>query len=158
MKRNELRLTPFRPCVAGKKKVIAAMAVAAAMAFSFGVAAADDLAATNAADLSRLADMDISQLMQVKVSILGPSETVSQTPAAVSVVTQDQIQRSGAMNIPEALRLVPGLDVAQVDSSQWAVSARGFNDTLPTNCWFSRTVAISTRRFIPVCFGMCRRR
>jgi iron complex outermembrane receptor protein len=92
-------------------------------------AAAADLVATNAADLSELANMDISQLMQVKVSILGPSTSVSQTPAAVSVVTQDQIQRSGAMNIPEALRLVPGLDVAQVDSSQWAVSARGFNDT-----------------------------
>ena len=129
MKHNELMLTPFRPCRAGKKKLIAALAVAAAMVLSLGVAAADDLAVTNAADLSRLADMDISQLMQVKVSILGPSETVSQTPAAVSVVTQDQIQRSGAMNIPEALRLVPGLDVAQVDGSQWAVSARGFNDT-----------------------------
>ena len=89
---------------------------------------ADDVTATNSADLSKLADMDISQLMQVKVSILGPSESVSQTPAAVSVVTQDDIKRSGAMNLPEALRLVPGMDVAQVDSSQWAVSARGFND------------------------------
>ena len=72
--------------------------------------------------------MDISQLMQVKVSILGSAQTVSQTPAAVSVITQDDIQRSGARNFPEALRLVPGMDVAQVDSSQWAVSARGFND------------------------------
>ncbi len=96
---------------------------------SYGRAAADDLAATNGTDLSQLANMDISQLMQVKVSILGPSTSVSQTPAAVAVVTQDQIQRSGAMNLPEALRLVPGLDVAQVDASQWAVSARGFNDT-----------------------------
>ena len=92
-------------------------------------ASADDLTATNNADLARLADMDINQLMQVKVSILGPSETVSETPAAVSVVTQNDIKRSGAMNIPEALRLVPGMDVAQVDASQWAVSARGFNDT-----------------------------
>jgi iron complex outermembrane receptor protein len=91
-------------------------------------AVADQMSATTDADLSKLADMDISQLMQVKVSILGPSETVSQTPAAVSVVTQDDIQRSGAMNIPEALRLVPGMDVAQVDASQWAVSTREFND------------------------------
>jgi iron complex outermembrane recepter protein len=103
---------------------------AALMALFFAnlTALADDLAATNNTDLSKLADMDINQLMQVKVSILGPSESVSQTPAAVSVVTQDDIQRSGAMNIPEALRSVPGMDVAQVDSSQWAVSARGFND------------------------------
>ena len=109
------------------KWIRSAITVVVALLFNLEAAAADDLTTTNAADLSRLADMDISQLMQVKVSILGPSETVSQTPAAVSVVTQDQIQRSGAMNIPEALRLVPGLDVAQVDASQWAVSARGFN-------------------------------
>ena len=44
------------------------------------------------------------------------------------MVTQDDIKRSGARNIPEALRLVPGLDVAQIDASEWAVSARGFND------------------------------
>jgi iron complex outermembrane receptor protein len=80
---------------------------------------------TNAVDLTNLS---IEQLMDIKVSILGPSETVSKTPAAVSVVTQDDIRRSGARNIPEALRQVPGLDVAQVDASQWAVSARGFND------------------------------
>jgi iron complex outermembrane recepter protein len=83
--------------------------------------------ATNT-DLSVLSGMSIEQLMSIKVSILGPSEAVSQTPAAVSVVTQDDIKRSGARNIPEALRLVPGLDVAQLDSSEWAVSARGFND------------------------------
>ncbi len=79
-------------------------------------------------DLTNLANMDIDQLMEVKVSILGSAQSVSQTPAAVSVVTQDDIQRSGARNIPEALRLVPGMDVAQVDANQWAVSARGFND------------------------------
>ena len=90
-------------------------------------AAAGEMAATNT-ELSVLSSMSIEQLMDIKVSILGPSETVSQTPAAVSVVTQDDIKRSGARNIPEALRLVPGLDVAQIDSSEWAVSARGFND------------------------------
>lgn len=90
---------------------------------------ASDLTATNADVVKELGDMDINQLLQVKVSIIGRSEAVSETPAAISVVTQDDIKRSGAMNIPEALRLVPGMDVAQVDSSQWAVSARGFNDT-----------------------------
>ena len=75
-----------------------------------------------------LTSLSIEQLMDIKVSILGPSETVSKTPAAVSVVTQEDIRRSGAMNIPQALRQVPGLDVAQIDASQWAVSARGFND------------------------------
>lgn len=84
-------------------------------------------AATNT-DLTKLSGMSIEQLMNVKVSILGPSQTVSKTPAAVSVVTADDIQRSGARNLPEALRLVPGMDVAQMDAAQWAVSVRGFND------------------------------
>ncbi|HUE35852.1 MAG TPA: TonB-dependent receptor [Candidatus Acidoferrum sp.] len=85
--------------------------------------------ATNAA-LSQLADLDITNLLDIKVAIVSPNEpeTISQIPAAVSVVTADDIQRSGAQSFPEALRLVPGMDVAQVDSSQWAVSSRGFND------------------------------
>lgn len=88
-------------------------------------ASPNSLAATNPS----LASLSIEQLMNVKVSILGPSQSVSQTPAAVSVVTADDIRRSGAQNIPEALRLVPGLDVAQIDASQWAVSSvRGFSD------------------------------
>lgn len=103
--------------------------LAAAFLLAGMTALADDLTATNADVVKQLGDMDINQLLQVKVSIIGRSEAVSETPAAVSVVTQDDIKRSGAMNIPEALRLVPGMDVAQVDASQWAVSARGFNDT-----------------------------
>jgi iron complex outermembrane receptor protein len=64
-----------------------------------------------------------------------PVTTVSRTPqpfsqsaAAISVITHDDIRRSGATSIPEALRLVPGLEVARVDSHQWAISSRGFND------------------------------
>ncbi len=79
-------------------------------------------------ELASLANMSPEELMKIPVTILGPSQTVSRTPAAVSVVTADDIQRSGAQNLPEALRLVPGLDVAQMDAAQWAVSVRGFND------------------------------
>ncbi|HTV41742.1 MAG TPA: TonB-dependent receptor [Candidatus Sulfotelmatobacter sp.] len=93
------------------------------------VATARDAADTNAA-LSALADMDISNLVNIKVSIVSPNapETIPQTPAAVSVVTAQDIARSGAQNYPQALRLVPGMNVAQVDANQWAVSSRGFND------------------------------
>jgi iron complex outermembrane receptor protein len=45
------------------------------------------------------------------------------------VITQDDIRRSGATSIPDALRMSPGLEVAQVDNSTWAISARGFNST-----------------------------
>ncbi|MEY2466798.1 MAG: iron complex outerrane recepter protein, partial [Verrucomicrobiota bacterium] len=77
---------------------------------------------------SNLLEKSLKELLDMPISIIGRREPVARIPAAVSVVTQDDIHRSGAMSIPEALRLVPGLDVAQLDSSQWAVSARGFND------------------------------
>jgi iron complex outermembrane recepter protein len=80
--------------------------------------------------LSALADMDITNLFNIKVSIVSPNvpEAIPQTPAAVSVVSAKDIERSGAQDYPEALRLVPGMDVAELDSSEWAVSSRGFND------------------------------
>lgn len=88
---------------------------------------AEDGARTN--EMERLTNMSIDELLNQDVtSVSKKSEKLSQSPAAISVLTQEDIQRSGARSIPEALRLVPGLDVAQVDSQQWAVSARGFND------------------------------
>ncbi len=49
-----------------------------------------------------------------------------QTPAAIYVLTQEDIRRSGATTIPELLRLVPGVEVARIDSDHWAVGVRGF--------------------------------
>jgi iron complex outermembrane receptor protein len=54
-------------------------------------------------------------------------QKLSEAAAAVYVITQEDIRRSGVTSIPEALRMAPGLDVARIDSSTWAVSARGFN-------------------------------
>ncbi|HEV2499909.1 MAG TPA: TonB-dependent receptor plug domain-containing protein, partial [Terriglobia bacterium] len=54
-------------------------------------------------------------------------EEVWRTPAAIYVITQDDIRRSGAASIPDVLRLVPGVEVAQMDSDHWAVAIRGFN-------------------------------
>src|SRR5258708_33364301 len=53
-------------------------------------------------------------------------EAVWKPPAAVFVITQEDIRRSGARNIPEVLRLAPGVEVAQVDSDHWSVGIRGF--------------------------------
>ena len=94
------------------------------------MAASGQGASDTNATLSALGDMDISHLLNVKVAIVSPNapETIPQTPAAVSVVSANDIQRSGAQNYPEALRLVPGMEVGQLDSFQWAVSTRGFND------------------------------
>ena len=63
-------------------------------------------------------------------SVSKEPEPYGQAPAAIDVVTQDEIRRSGASSIPEALRLADNLDVAQKDSHDWAISARGFNTAL----------------------------
>jgi iron complex outermembrane receptor protein len=79
-----------------------------------------------APDLARLS---LEELMNVEVtSVSKRAEKLSEAPAAISVITADELRRSGATSLPEALRLVPGMEVARVDSHNWAVSARGFND------------------------------
>lgn len=75
-----------------------------------------------------LTDLSFDELMQVNItSVSKKSEKLSEAIAAVYVVTRNEIRRSGAMSIPEALRLVPGVDVAQVDPNKWAIGIRGFN-------------------------------
>ena len=54
----------------------------------------------------------------------------SDTPAAIYVITQEDIRRSGATSIPEALRLAPGVEVARIDSDTWSVGVRGFGSSV----------------------------
>jgi CheY-like chemotaxis protein len=54
-------------------------------------------------------------------------QKLSRTAAAVFVITQEDIERSGATNIPDLLRMVPGLQVAQINGDNWAITARGFD-------------------------------
>jgi iron complex outermembrane recepter protein len=76
-----------------------------------------------------LADMTIEQLMNEPVTAVSKKETkLSESPAAISVITQEDIRRSGLTSLPELLRTVPGLDVVRINASQWAVSSRGFNN------------------------------
>jgi iron complex outermembrane receptor protein len=62
-------------------------------------------------------------------SVSKRAEKLSETASAIQVITGEDIRRSGASSLPEALRLASNLEVAQVDSRQWAISARGFNST-----------------------------
>ena len=67
--------------------------------------------------------------MNVQVTSVSKKEQkLAKTGAAIFVITQEDIRRSGATNIPDLLRMVPGVDVARVDHSTWAVSIRGFNN------------------------------
>jgi iron complex outermembrane receptor protein len=92
-----------------------------------GTAGAADPSAL--ADARRLADLSIQELMDISVTSVSKKETkLNDSPAAISVITQEDIRRSGLTSLPELLRTVPGLDVARVSGNQWAISARGFND------------------------------
>ncbi|HEY0944182.1 MAG TPA: TonB-dependent receptor [Opitutaceae bacterium] len=74
------------------------------------------------------ADMSLEELMNESVTSVSKKETLLfQSPAAISVVTQEDIRRLGVTSLPEALRWLPGMDVGRISGSQWAVGARGFN-------------------------------
>jgi iron complex outermembrane receptor protein len=81
-----------------------------------------------AAETADLTKKSLEDLMSIKVTSVSKKEQkTSQTAAAIFVISRDDILHSGALNIPDLLRMVPGLDVAQIDSGNWAISARGFN-------------------------------
>lgn len=77
--------------------------------------------------LDKYLDMDLAQLMQVTVtSVAKKPQTLADTAAAVFVISQEDIRRSGVTSIPEALAMAPGLHVARISAGKWSVSARGF--------------------------------
>ncbi len=77
---------------------------------------------------SDLTQVSIENLMNMEVTSVSKKEQkLSQVAAAIFVITQDDIHHSGATSIPELLRMVPGLDVAQMNANTWAISSRGFN-------------------------------
>ncbi|HEU6448614.1 MAG TPA: TonB-dependent receptor [Verrucomicrobiae bacterium] len=79
-------------------------------------------------EVSAYKKMSLEQLMDLDVtSVSREPEAYGKAPAAIQVITGDEIHRSGASSIPEALRLADNLNVAQLSSSQWDISARGFN-------------------------------
>ena len=83
------------------------------------------LANDNSQQLSELLSMDISELMDIKVVLPSRNEERQfDAPAAIYVMTQEDIRRSGFTRIPDLLRMVPGLHVGQLDNNTWAISSR----------------------------------
>jgi iron complex outermembrane receptor protein len=77
---------------------------------------------------SDLTQVSIENLMNMEVTSVSKKEQkLSEVAAAIFVITPEDIARSGATNIPDLFRMVPGMDVAQINSNTWAISARGFN-------------------------------
>lgn len=101
--------------------------VAFALSFSTPVMAAEG----NSEDINthELLNLSLEQLSNIEVtSVSKRAEKAREAAAAIFVITPDDIRQSGATAIPELLRMVPGLNVAQSGSHQWAISSRGSND------------------------------
>lgn len=99
-----------------KNAFVASFSISLLLTSGHGLAQSD-LANLSLEDLSRLEVTTVSRKVQ----------KLADTAAAVTVLTAEDIARSGARSIPEALRHVPGVQVAQIGPDQWAVSVRGFN-------------------------------
>jgi iron complex outermembrane receptor protein len=95
---------------------------------AIGLAALTASAANAQSAQKDLSQMTVEDLMNLQVtSTSKKEEPVQRAAAAIYVITQEDIRRSGATNIPDLLRMVPGLDVAQASGTTWAISSRGFN-------------------------------
>src|SRR5580692_5947839 len=77
-------------------------------------------------DLTKASLEDLANIQVTSVS--KKEQELSKAGAAVFVITQEDIRRSGMLNIPDLLRMVPGVNVARLDANSWAISIRGFND------------------------------
>lgn len=75
-----------------------------------------------------LTNVPLESLMKLQVtSVSKKTQSLTNAAAAVFVITQEDIKRSGVTTIADALRMVPGVQVAKIDSNKWAISSRGFN-------------------------------
>jgi iron complex outermembrane recepter protein len=82
----------------------------------------------NAEEPNPALDLSVEDLLNVQVtSVAKKAQSLNDAPAAVFVISNEDIKRSAATSIPDALRLAPGLDIARINANQWAVGSRGFN-------------------------------
>ena len=101
------------------------------MAAGFASAPSDDESGDNQNPVKHLS---LAELGNIEVTTASREpERVVKTTAAIYVITQEDIERSGATTIPEALRLAPGVEVARIDSHTWSVGIRGFGSNLTRN-------------------------
>src|SRR5687768_12388598 len=94
-----------------------------------GAAAADptisgfDFTALSLEDL-----MNVDIMNQQVTSVSKHIERVAESPAAVYVISNEDVRRSGMSSIPDLLRLAPGMNVGRINANKWGISSRGFND------------------------------
>jgi iron complex outermembrane recepter protein len=109
-------------------RTVVACGIAVALLSSRVGVAAEPPVRVAATDLKKLS---VEELLDVEVSSVSRRpERLLDTPAAVEVITAEDLRRSGATRIPDALRIASHLEVAQIGASNWAISSRGFNTGL----------------------------
>lgn len=101
------------------------------LATAFGATAIPAPTQENQSPESQLKQLSLEQLGNIEVTTVSKTpQEVWKTAAAIYVITQEDIRRSGATSIPEALRLAPGVEVAQISGDKWAIGIRGFGGRL----------------------------
>lgn len=115
------------------------------------LAAGPARAETNTVDTSteELKRLSLEQLMNQEVTLVARRpEKWFTSPSAEQVISEEDIWRSGATSLPEALRLAPNLEVAQIDSANWAISARGFNRGSPVGSGSGFTFGLANKLMV----------
>lgn len=108
-----------------RQRLVYCLFVSAYLLVPFHAFAQDDLNVTAAQALKKLS---IEELMNIEVTLVSRAPLkLTESASAIQVITRHDILRSGATSIPEALRLVSNLQVAQLNAGAWIISARGFN-------------------------------
>jgi iron complex outermembrane recepter protein len=96
-----------------------------------------------------LGGMSLEELANVQVTSVSKSvEPLRTAPAAIYLITHDDIMRSGATSIPEALRLAPNLEVTQMSASDYVVSARGFGGSPPAQSFSDKLLVLIDGRSV----------
>ena len=112
----------------GSVRLIAAVApLVAALTVSSARAAPAEV-------VEQLGRLSLEELANVQVtSVARTPEPLGEAPASIYVISREDIRRSGAQSLPEVLRLAPNLEVAQINSASYTVTARGFNSPESAN-------------------------
>jgi iron complex outermembrane receptor protein len=124
----------MRKSGAGLATAMVALGACAILGLGAHPALAEPSADPGAKSVEDLKNLSLEQLADVEItSVSKRPESLIQAPAAIYVITSGDIRRSGVTSLPEALRLAPNLEVARLNASEYAISARGFNSIEASN-------------------------
>jgi len=114
----------LRSAMIHKRKKLAQLVYLAA---TFGYVGSGAPSALAAAEINEFLDLDLSELVNITVTSVSKREqSLSDAAAAIFVITQEDIRRSGVTSVADALAMAPGIQVAKISASKWSVSSRGF--------------------------------